>query len=352
LNRHFRLGQREPVIEQDYEPLSRAELTVWDNKHPAPKAGDAEFERRLLKWFADDAQQQLEAAAQSIDESRTVFGGAVEAIVGRTFATAGNVDWQMTEKFDRGSYLEMTGVLQNTTHSEELPVDWLYPKQWNGRVVVWLDSTGKAALFDASGTPQPAVLKLVSAGTTVVGVDLFMQGEFLAGREPVRQQRVVANPREFAGYTFGYNHSLFAQRAHDVLTTVRFLRTAKIADHPAPSSVAVAGFGEAGPIVAAARAVAGESIDAAAIDTGGFRFGKLLDYRHPQFLPGGAKYLDLPGFLVVAAPQRLWLAGEKSTPAVVAHAYTAAGQPDRLTLFNGDASSLETTAATWLLEQK
>ena len=52
-----------------------------------------------------------------------------------------------------------------------------------------------------------------------------------------------------------------------------------------------------GPIVAAARAVAGDAIDLAAVDTGGFRFAKLLDFRDPQFLPGGAKYLDLPGCL-------------------------------------------------------
>ena len=78
------------------------------------------------------------------------------------------------------------------------------------------------------------------------------------------------------------------------------------------------GFGVAGPIVAAARAVAGEAIDRAAVDTGGFRFGNLLDYRDPQFLPGGAKYLDLPGMLALGAPHPLWLAGEDHEPALVA----------------------------------
>ena len=69
-----------------------------------------------------------------------------------------------------------------------------------------------------------------------------------------------------------------------MLTLVKFLRTAKVGSHPSPTSVGVAGFGGTGPIVAAARAVAGDAIDRAAVDTGGFRFGKLLDYRDPQFL--------------------------------------------------------------------
>ena len=42
---HFKLGSKEPVIERDYEPLSREQLTVWDAEHPAPKADDADFER-------------------------------------------------------------------------------------------------------------------------------------------------------------------------------------------------------------------------------------------------------------------------------------------------------------------
>jgi hypothetical protein len=96
--------------------------------------------------------------------------------------------------------------------------------------------------------------------------------------------------------------------------------------------------------------VAGEGIDRAAVGTGGFRFGKLLDYRDPRFLPGGAKYLDLPGFLAVGAPQPLWLAGEGSEPELVSGLYRAAGKADRLTAFTGEASQKETAAARWLLK--
>src|SRR5205823_4442619 len=63
LNRHFKLGFNEPVIERDYELLTRDQLTVWDAQHPAPKPDDPDFERKLLKWFTDDAEKQLRASA-------------------------------------------------------------------------------------------------------------------------------------------------------------------------------------------------------------------------------------------------------------------------------------------------
>src|SRR5205823_11609298 len=113
-------------------------------------------------------------------------------------------------------------------------------------------------------------------------------------------------------------------------------------------SVAVAGWGRTGPIVAAARAVAGTGIDRAVVDTGGFRFGKLLDIRDPEFLPGGAKYLDLPGFLALGAPQPLWLAGEGDQPELVSDLYRAAGAQKQLTVFTGEADRKEAAAAEWL----
>jgi dienelactone hydrolase len=350
LNRHFQLGFREPVIERDYEPLRRDQLTVWDEQHPAPRADDPDFERALLKWFADDAERQLRADAGSPDHLRKVVGPALEVLIGRTLATAGDVEWQLKDKHDRDGYIEMTGILRNRTHGEALPVAWLYPKRWNGRVVAWLDDGGKSAIYGDDGSPRPAVMQLVNGGVTVLGADLLFQGDFLEDGRPPKQTRVVANPREFAGYTFGYNHALFAQRTHDVLTLVKFLRGAEVGSHPRPTSVGVAGFGGTGPIVAAARALAGDAIDHAVVDTGGFRFAKLLDYRDPRFLPGGAKYLDLPGMLALGAPHPLWLAGEGSEPALITDAYRAAGRKDHLTCFRGETSREEDAVIEWLMK--
>src|SRR5262249_34014486 len=151
---------------------------------------------------------------------RADIGSAAEVLIGRTFENAGDVEWQLKNKFDRDGYVEMTGLIKNKTYKEELPVVWLYPKKWNGRAVVWLDDTGKSGLFSADGSVKPAVMQLVNSGATVLGADLLFQGEFLANGEAPQQTRVVGGSREFAGYTHGYNASLFAQRAHDVLTLV------------------------------------------------------------------------------------------------------------------------------------
>ena len=350
LNKHFKLGFKDPVIERDYDPLTRDQLTVWDAQHPEPPKESVDFERALLKWLADDADKQLRATVSSPERLRQEIGGAAEVLIGRTYANAGEVEWQQNHKQDRDTYVESTGLLKNKTYHEELPVVWLFPKKWNSRVVVWLNDTGKSALYNADGSVNPAVLQIVNSGATVLGADLLFQGEFLADKQPVKQTRLVSGSREFAGYTYGYNSSLFAQRTHDVLTLVKYLRTAKVEGHPPVSSVAVVGFGEAGPIVAAARAVSGDAINRAVVDSGAFRFGKLLDYRDPNFLPGGAKYLDLPGFLALSAPQPLWLAGEGAEPPIVTEAYRVAGQKDRLKLFTGEAAQKDSAAVAWLVE--
>lgn len=348
VNQHFKLGLKSPVVERDYQRLTRAELTVWDDKHPAPKADDIDFERKLLRWWADDAEKQLQASASSVDAFRQVAGNGVEAVLGRTFASAGKVAWELKNKQVHGNYVEMTGLLRNETHGEELPVAWLYPKQWNGRAVVWLDDSGKAALFNADGSVKPEVKSLVDSGATVLGADLLFQGEFTKDGQAAKQNRVVANPREFAGYTYGYNHALFAQRAHDVLTLVKYLRSYETnPNHPAPKSVDVAGFGGTGPIVAAARAVARGAIDHAAVETGGFRFGKLTDYRDVSFLPGGAKYGDVPGLLALNAPGKLWVGGE-TAPALTSKLYSAANAAGSLT---AAAKTDRAAAAKWLLAQ-
>ncbi|MFM8584805.1 MAG: acetylxylan esterase, partial [Planctomycetaceae bacterium] len=309
LNQHFQLGQKSPVIERDFDPLSRDQLTVWDAQHPAPKANDVELEKRVLRWLADDSRQQLTQSAGALGDYRKTVGAAAEVLIGRTYATAGTSEWDLKNKQDLGTHVEMAGLLKNKTHGEELPILCLYPKNWNNRVVLWLTGTGKAGLFQADGKLLPAVQSLVDGGTTVVGADLLYQGEFLADGQAPTQTRVVNNPRQVAAYTHGYNPTLFAQRVHDVLSLLRYVRTAEVPGHPRAERVSIAAWGAAGPIAAVARSVAVGQVDRLAVDTQGFRFGKLLDYRDPQFLPGGAKYLDLPGLMANNGSEPLWLAG-------------------------------------------
>ena len=82
LNQHFKLGAESPVLEQDYTPLPRESLTVWNQAHPAPVPAYPGFERRLLKWFADDDRKTLPPAITRKDgvvsKPRTEFEALIE----------------------------------------------------------------------------------------------------------------------------------------------------------------------------------------------------------------------------------------------------------------------------------
>ncbi len=313
LNRHFKLGFQEPVVEREYQPLKRAELTVWDDAHPAPRRADPAFERRLLAELDRDAGQLLAKAAADDNSFREIFGGGWDTLLDGGMEAIGEASWEMKDKSDEGTYIRMAGMVRDAARATENPAVFLYPKQWNGRTTLWLTGEGKAGLCGADGSVRPEVRALLDAGTTVLGMDLLYQGEFLAGGGSAKPTPKVKNPRESAAFTFGYNDSVFVQRVRDVLTAVKYIR-----GHERKSSrVDVVGVSGAGPVVAAARALARSSIDRAAIETGGFRFSRLLDFRDPDFVPGGAKYGDLPALLALGAPGRT-LVSEELKPADLA----------------------------------
>ncbi len=122
------------------------------------------------------------------------------------------------------------------------------------------------------------------------------------------------------------------------MTITSYLLSKRDASQPAVKKVSLAGFGKMGPVAAAVSASTRGAITKTAVDTGAFRFGQLLDYRDPMFLPGGSKYLDVPGLLCVASTQALWVAGEKDDalfPSATPHI---------------DSTDAKTAAAAWLLK--
>jgi len=295
INRHFHLGQQEPVLERDYTVSTRAELSVWDAEHPAPKAADPEFERALLRLWSADSDQQLEnLASGSPDQYRQVLKAGWDVVLdARDPAPSGSIAWVLKDKLDRGSWIQMTGLLRNGSRHEEIPVVFCHPKQWNNKTVVWLTSVGKSGLYAADGSLMPAVQKLVEGGSTVVGLDLLHQGESSVDGQPLTRTPRVKNPRESAAYTFGYNPAVFTHRVHDVLTAVQYIR-----GHEKPSSqVSLVALDATAPIAAAARAQSGKMVDRVALHLGEFRFGRVLDLHSPDFLPGGAKYGDVEGLI-------------------------------------------------------
>jgi dienelactone hydrolase len=347
LNRHLDLGLTEPIVEEDYRRLTRDELTVWNDAHPRPSGG-VEFERNLLRWWADDTRRQLADALNAPREFRRLVGDALEVVLGRTLDEVGPVEWEERMRLDAEGYGVVLGLARNTNCGEELPVVWLRPQEWKGETVIWADTRGKAGLFDgrrdeAGWRLRPEIERLLEEGVEVVSADLLLQGEFLGQDEVVQRTRRVKNPRESAAYTFGYNHALFAQRVHDLLTVTALVRTREVGR----AKIVMIGRNGAGPWVAAARAMAGGAIAGAALDTGGFRFGAVRDLHDVNFLPGGARYFDLPGMLALSAPDRLWVIGEAARALeVTSRIYEAEQAGDRLRI--GDWPGLDSGMA-WLL---
>ena len=298
-NKHLQLGLKEPVREQDYPLLQPEQLTVWDAAHPKPPASP-DFERKLLHEWNEDAQRQLEAPAKF----KKIAKPGWEALIGWTPGHDAKLthEREFEAHGNKQSYRASIRTHHATDNSFDLPEITIEPAKGSGLTVLWLDERGKAGLFDANDDVRPEVCKLLDTGARVVGIDLFLQGEFLADGKPVTKTRRVKNPRESAAYTFGYSYSLFAQRVQDTLTALEFI-------HDPKTKCAIVALDGTGPIAAAARALAKYDVDAA-IRTDGFRFANVTDLQDPNFLPGGAKYGDVPGLLALAPSAKLCVLGE------------------------------------------
>ena len=349
LNKHFKLGLEEPVVEEDYQRLTREELTVWDAAHPRPESGP-DFERKLCRELALAADKQLQAIAPRDQETlakwREVVGGAIETIAGGKLPAKGEIAFTEKETPQSGGYAIRTGLLRNKSKRSELPLVMLKPGVSCGRTVIYLSERGKAGLFGDDGMPTPEIKGLLEAGIVVVGVDLLGQGEFSTDDVQVAKNRPVKNTREFAGYTYGYNRALVAKRAQDVLSVVSFVKN----HQQGTKTVELVAVDGIAPVAVLALAQAGGAVDRAAVHTGGFRFAKLTDYLDAGFLPGGAKYGDLPGMLALVAPVKLWLSGESSETGLVKEAYRAAGASAALMLDEGNGEGAGGRALAYILK--
>ncbi len=345
MNRWLKLGHEEPIVEKDFKPLSKEEMTVWDEGHPKPPSGP-DYERSLLRWITVDSEKQMRALIpkdkQSLAEFRRVVGGAIDAMIGRGLPKPDEVEVVRVGKEDqrKDGYALQRLLLRFRPAGEEIPGLLLKPKEWDGQVLrINVTKDGKRSCFDAEGKLDYWLDGATRQGKPVAHLllDVFGQGELTDDGKPLARQPLNASGRDawksYAGYTYGYNHPLFCKRVHDVLTAVACARGPLEA-----KEVEIL----AGPVaslwVAAARAQAGGAVDAAYVDPckaapdeGLFRFADLMAIDHPDFLPGGAKYLDVPGILALSAPHELHVVGlDKEKIEVVKDAYWAAGAEERL----------------------
>jgi len=205
VNRLFKLGLSEPILERNFELLNKPELTVWDSQHLAPMGGPA-FESRLLKaWGADiDKSVALEAPRSIVDGWRTMTQP--------TLTIADSLKGETEARIDRN---ETDYILRNQ----------------EGIIVARARSVGSKPLNESSANDRLEVRIVSQLGaewtsTLISGdfvVDVVIADPVIADSTSLGEQPLVSNPRPSAAYTFGYNPAQLIRKAGVFLALSRHL---------------------------------------------------------------------------------------------------------------------------------
>jgi len=320
-NRHLELGLKIPVLESDFKFLGPDEISVWKNEadKPANWKSGPEYERAVNATWARDSDTKVADAldkAEKGDRSgiENVIAKGWKIILRRSYQDVGQVEFTLAGKKKTEHFIVMSGLISHKKEGEEIPSLFYYPTDWNGEVVIWLSRKGKAGLYNGDVTQAiKPVRALIDSGLAVVGLDLFMQGEFLHGGKPEQ----VQNPDgTFAGkkgvpadswqrspvYYYGYNDPIFVRRVHDVLSAVKMVKT-----NPKwnVKKVSLRGGADSSHWLAAAGAMAAEAVDSVEISNeSGFHFGQVDDFWNEDFVPGAVKYGDIEGLIAMIPTEK------------------------------------------------
>jgi pimeloyl-ACP methyl ester carboxylesterase len=318
-------GKDEEVKEEAFKPVTPTkDLSVFDDKHPRPKDElNAPKLREVMTKSSDEQMAKLAPKdAESLKEFKRVVGTALRVMVNDELPK--DFEYRVhVEEIKVDGHDVIRTVLGRKGEKDGVPcVGVIGPNRQfdDGRVVFWLHPKGKASLID-NGKVVPTVKTLIAAGFAVFAPDLLGTGENSFPKPfPV--------DKGFAGYTYGYNRSLLANRVHDVLTLIAFGKGS-----PKAKANHLVGWGEFGAIAILAKALAGDAVAKTAADLNQFRFETIKDTADPMMLPGAAKYGGLPAFLALCAPGKVFVHNHRGTASgrLPRAAYEAAGAADNLT---------------------
>lgn len=331
-NRYLQLGLTN-TDERDFELLTTPELSVWNDQHPKPTGDQVgePHEIAILNWFQAQTASQLQpllnpTSKADLRRAREVLGGALGVMIGRPLPKPGAAVFNPRSQEEKADYRLQRGTV--ACGGDTIETTFLYPKKWNHDVILWLTLKGEASIISADGKLSAGAAQMLKRGYALACPQLYRLG---ATRNPnvyAADKRKSGGEYEgFAGYHYGYNPSLFAERVRDALALIGAIR-----DNPEPRAhqILVAGVEGAGVIAATATALAPTAVHQLACDTGGFRFAQLDNVWDVNFLPGAAKYGDVPALLALCAPIKTTVVGETQASATgVASAFaTAKGRVD------------------------
>jgi hypothetical protein len=302
LNRHMKLGAAEPIAERPFVPVTAKELSVYDAAHPRP--ADEATAAVLRKTLTARSDAQLRDLAKRPAEFRTVVHRALEAMVGDHFTGAFAVVEGSFKSVEGEGFTVHQAVFTRPDQRSRVPAIGIIPKAWDKKVVtIWAHPDGKASAFEADGrTPSPAVRALLASHHAVLAADVFLVGEAAAAAPHVKDDE------KYAGYNYGYNRTVLASRAYDLLTIVGFAKTTGAAE------IELVGVGTAGPWALLARALAGSAIARASIDLDGADFDRVTKIDDEMLLPGALKYGGIMGIATACGDGRTTLFNPPAAP--------------------------------------
>jgi dienelactone hydrolase len=296
-NKYLKLGQPEPVVEKPFEPIPPKELSVYDAQHPLPK--DAVDAARLRQFMAEASDKQIAALrpkdAKGLEEYRHVIGTALRVMVHDELPRPEEVESkEVGDRQEHDGVISRRYLLSRKGQGEQVPAVGMCRANFNGTVVVWVDPAGKSSLYK-DGKLVPAAAKILDAKAGILAVDVYGTGELSLDKPPVVDPKCAA-------LTFAYNRPLLAQRVHDILTAVAFVRGNEMT-----KQVDLVGWDKAGPWAMLARALCGDAVARTAADANDFTFKKVKTTDDPMMLPGAVKYGGLYALTGVAVPGEFYL---------------------------------------------
>lgn len=294
-NRHLQLGQKEPIVETDFEPVPPAQLSVFDEAHPMP---DLFLPARELRTQITQANDKLleklkPVNSKGLDDYRRIWTTALTVLVGGGLPEPREVEPTLVgEPETRDGITWRKFLLQRKEPGEVIPAIGMKGEAFDGTVVIWVHPQGKQSLWK-DGKLVPEAQQILDRKAAIFALDAFGSGEMT----PAKKQEVNS---KYAAFTFGYNRPILAQRVHDILTAVSFVR-----GHDLTKKVHLVGWEEAGNWVLLARALCGDRVDHTAADAADFRFDSVRTLDDPMLLPGALKYGGMDALAALAAPGEL-----------------------------------------------
>lgn len=249
----------------------------------------------LTSVWIDRARKQLKrlkpADAKSLRRFRQVMSAGFRSAVGSPNAADGDLVATRQGVHRSGSCTVQSGFIGWRNGGDRVPcTEFRPPAPARGAVLV-VHPDGVSALTQDNGRdPGPLLQHLLGKGLLVLAADVFLTG--LADGEPA--------PGEHA-YFSTYNRTTTANRVHDILTAISWLRrTGGVA------AVSLVGIGQAGPWCLLACGLS-PHVSRAVIDADRFDTDRDESYESKLFIPVLRRLGGLAAAAALATPTELYL---------------------------------------------